>query len=111
MKISTSLVETDVVLAEIEGEVDAHTASMLDKTLKDLLAQGHSRLVLDTSQMHYISSAGLRAIMFAQREVSQHGGEIRVCGLNAQVRRLFEMIGLDECLHLSSSLQEAMAGW
>jgi len=111
MKISTSIVEDEVVLVEVEGEIDAHTARTLDKTLNTLLAQGHSRLVLDASHMGFISSAGLRAIMFAQREVGQRGGQVRVCGLNAPARRIFELAGLDECLQLSDTRQEALAGW
>lgn len=111
MKISTSSAENEVVLIEIEGDVDAYTARSLDKTLKNLLAQGHSRLVLDVAHMHYISSAGLRAIMFAQREAGERGGQMRICGLNAQARRLFEMVGLEECVHLSNSRQEALEGW
>lgn len=111
MKISTSLVENGVSLLEVEGEVDAYTVPRLEKALSDLLAQGHSRLVLDASQVGFISSAGLRAIMFAHREALQLGGEVRVFGLNAQVRRAFEMAGLDECLRLSDTRQEAMEGW
>jgi anti-anti-sigma factor len=111
MKISTSVVENQVVLVEVEGEIDAHTARTLDENLNTLLAQGHSRLVLDASQMSFISSAGLRAIMFAQREVDKRGGQVRVCGLNAPARRIFEMAGLDEVLHLSDALQEALEGW
>jgi anti-anti-sigma factor len=111
MRISTSSADNEVVLIEIEGDIDAHTARKLDKTLNDLLAQGHSRLVLDASQIGFISSAGLRAITFSQREAQQQGGEVRLFGLNAQVRRVFEMAGLDECLHLSDTRQEAMVGW
>jgi anti-anti-sigma factor len=111
MKVLTSSAENEVVLIEVEGEIDAHTARKLDKTLNDLLAQGHRRLVLDASRMDFISSAGLRAITFAQREAQQQGGEVRVFGLNAQVRRVFEMAALDECLHLSDTRQEAMEGW
>jgi anti-anti-sigma factor len=111
MKISTSVMENDVVLIEIEGAVDAHTARRLDRTLNEILAQGHSRLVLDASQMDFISSAGLRAILFAHREAREHGGQVRVCGLTAHARRIFEMASLDEFLHLSDSRSEAMAGW
>jgi stage II sporulation protein AA (anti-sigma F factor antagonist) len=111
MKISTSDAENGVVMLEVEGEVDAHTARKLDKALNDLLAQGHSRLVLDASQIGFISSAGLRAILFAHREALQHGGEVRLFGLNAQVRRVFEMAGFDESLHLSDTRQEALEGW
>jgi anti-sigma B factor antagonist len=111
MKISTSSAENEVILVVIEGDVDAYTACTLDKALNDLLAQGRRRLVLDASQMDFISSAGLRAIMFAQREVGKRGGQVRVCGLTVRALRIFEMAGIDEFLHLSETREEAMAGW
>jgi anti-anti-sigma factor len=111
MNIVIRTTENDVVLIEVEGEIDAHTSRKLDKTLNDLFAQGHSRLVLDASQVGFISSAGLRAIIFAQREASQRGGQLRLCRLKPQARRIFEMAGLDECLYLSDTCQKAMQGW
>ncbi len=111
MEILTSDSGIEVVLIKVEGDIDAYTARTLDKTLNDLLAQGHNRLVLDASHMDFISSAGLRVITFAQREAQQQGGEVRVFGLNAQVRRVFEMACLDECLYLSDTRQEALGGW
>ena len=111
MRILTSTVDHGIVLIEVEGEVDAHTAGQLDGVLRDLLAQGHSRLVLDASQMGFISSAGLRAIVFAYREACQRGGQVRLFGLDGPTRRIFEVAGLDECLHLSETREEAMAGW
>ena len=111
MKISTSSTENEVVLIEVEGEIDAYTARELDRTLADLLSQGHSRLVLDASQVSFISSAGLRSVTFAQQRAQQQGGEVRVFGLEAQVRRVFEMSGLDQLLHLSEDRQEAVEDW
>lgn len=111
MKISKSVTKSGIVLLEVEGEVDAHTARKLDQALKDLLAQGHSRLVLDASQMGYISSAGLRVVLFAHREARQLGGEVRLFGLNAQVRRVFEIAGFDKLLCISDTRQESMEGW
>jgi anti-anti-sigma factor len=111
MKILTSSAENRVVLVEIEGEIDAYTTPELDRTLEDLLAQGHNRLVLDASQVGFVSSAGLRTLTFAQQEAQRQGGEVRVFGLQAQVRRVFEMTGLDEYLFLSESHQGALEGW
>jgi anti-anti-sigma factor len=111
VKISTSVTENGIAQLEVEGEVDAHTSRELDRVLKDLLAQGHFRLALDASQMGYISSAGLRVILLAHREARQLGGEVRVFGPSAQVRRVFEIAGFDELLHISDTRQEAMEGW
>ena len=111
MNISTHTAEIEVVLLEIEGGIDAYTAYELHETLEGILAQGHKRLVLDVSKMSFISSSGLRAILVAQREVGQRGGEVRACGLDAQILAVFEAIGLDECLKLSDTRQEAMQDW
>ena len=111
MKLSTSVTENGIAQLEIDGEVDAHTSRELDRVLKDLLAQGHSRLALDATQMGYISSAGLRVILFAHREARQLGGEVRMFGLNAQVRRVFEIAGFDELLYISDTRQEALEDW
>ena len=111
MKISTSVTRDGTAQLEVAGEIDAHTSRELDRALKDLLAQGHSRLALDASRMGYISSAGLRVILFAHREARQLGGEVRVFGPSAQARRVFEIAGFDELLHISDTCQEAMEGW
>ena len=111
MKISTSVTETGIALLEVEGEVDAHTARELKEALNDLLAQGHGRLVLDGAQMGYISSPGLRVLLSAQREARQLGGEVRLCGLDAQVRRTFELAGFGELFHFGDTRKGAMEGW
>ena len=111
MKVSTSVEEEGIALLEVEGEVNAYTARDLDRALNELLAQGHSRVLLDASKVVFITSAGLRAITFAQREAQQQGGEVRLFGLSDLVRRVFEMAGLDEVLHLSDTRQEAMVDW
>jgi anti-anti-sigma factor len=111
VKITTSEIENGVVLLEIEGEVDAHTCDKLDNILKKLLAQGHNRLVLDASQMEYISSPGLRILLSAQREARERGGEVRLFGLNAQVRRTFEMAGFAQLLPVADNRHEAIEGW
>jgi anti-anti-sigma factor len=111
MKISTSVDEQGVTLIEVQGEVDAHTSGDLDKALGDLLAQQHSRLVLDFSQVGYVSSAGLRALLRAQQKARALGGEVRLFGLTPFVRQVFELAGFDRLLRITATRQEAVAGW
>lgn len=111
MRIQTSYLEDSIVLIEVEGDVDASTAAQLDTTLKALLAQGCSRLVLDASRIGFISSAGLRAIVFAHRQAASMAGQLRVCRLPVETHRVFQVAGLDECLHIAETCQESIAGW
>jgi len=111
MRLSTSVDEQGVTLIEVQGEVDAHTSGDLDKALGDLLAQKQSRLVLDFSQVGYVSSAGLRALLRAQQKTRKLGGEVRLFGLSPFVRQVFELAGFDRLLRIAATRQEAVAGW
>lgn len=106
MAFLRSSVEGDVVLIEVLGDLHTHSARELDRILVYLVGQGHSRLMLDATQMGFISSAGLQALLSAHRAVCERGGEVLVCGLNAHSRQIFEMAGLDECLELLETCQE-----
>jgi anti-anti-sigma factor len=111
MDISTFPAENGVVLVEVRGDVDAATAPTLGETLNNLLAEGHSRLLLDASQTGFISSTGLRALTFAQREAHRLGGEVRLCGLRAEVRKVFVVSGVDRLFTMADTREQAMEGW
>ena len=111
MEISTYLHEDNIMVLEVKGEVDAYTAQDLEKTLMDLLGQGQLRIVMDLSEMRFISSAGIRAILYAHREAVQLGGEVRLVGPTDQVRRIFEIAGFFELLKITDELQESINNW
>jgi anti-anti-sigma factor len=111
MKVSTSLAENDIVVVAVEGEIDAHTSGELDRTLSELLSQGHKRLAIDLAQVSYTSSAGLRVLLSARQKAGKLGGGVRLFGLNANVRKVFETAGFDQILHIVNTRQEAVDSW
>ncbi len=111
MRITTSVTQNGIVLLEVEGAVDAHTAFGLGETLTGFSAKGHSQFLLDASHMEYLSSTGLRLIIEARRRARQLGGEVRVFGPNAQVRRVIELAGFEDLLYLGDTRQHALEDW
>ena len=81
------------------GELDTHTAPQLAHYLEDL--DPSSPLELDLSATSFISSAGLSAILNAQRRHEEHGGSLRVAAADANIARTIELSGLAELLGLS----------
>jgi anti-sigma B factor antagonist len=84
----------DVVIVAVSGRVDHANADQFRTQLWPSLAScaaGGDRLVLDLAGLEYISSAGLRALMLASREVKSRGGTLVVCGLQSIVREIFEI--------------------
>ncbi len=85
---------SDVRVAQVSGRVDHSGAEAFRLQLWPLLrdcAAGRDQLVLDLSGLEYISSAGLRVLMLAAREVKPRNGCVVVASLQPVVREIFEI--------------------
>ena len=83
-------------IIEIVGRLDTITAPTLDKTIQEDLAD-IKNLVLDVKGMEYISSAGLRVLLSAQKKM-QKIGSMKVINVCAEVMEVFEMTGFADIL-------------
>ncbi len=111
MEISKSIHEDNIMVLEIKGEVDAYTAQNLNKTLGEVLNNGYHQIVVEVSQMTFISSAGIRTFLYAQRDAVQSGGEVKLVAPTDQVRRIFEIAGFYELFQITDDLEESLNNW
>ena len=81
---------------EIVGRLDTITAPALDKTINEDIADTKN-LVLDVKGMEYISSAGLRVLLGAQKKM-QKVGSMKVINVCEDVMEVFEMTGFADIL-------------
>ena len=95
MTIKIKKNETESII-EIVGRLDTITAPALDKTINEDIGDTKN-LVLDVKGMEYISSAGLRVFLSAQKKM-QKIGSMKVTGVCAEVMEVFEMTGFADIL-------------
>ncbi|MBQ1229624.1 MAG: STAS domain-containing protein [Clostridia bacterium] len=81
---------------ELVGRLDTTTAPALDNTINNDIKDTKS-LVLDLKQLEYISSAGLRVLLSAQKKM-QRIGSMRVTNVCEEVMEVFEMTGFADIL-------------
>lgn len=79
-----------------KGRIDALSTSEIQSLFQQLILEGGRILIADLSQVHYISSAGLRTFITTQKELKKVGGEILLSGLTPQVFDVFKVSGLDQ---------------
>lgn len=84
-----------VDLITVSGRVDSSTAPELEEALQGRLDDGRYNLVLDLSDVNYLSSAGLRAMVSALRTCKGKGGDVRVAAPSERVQEVLELAGLD----------------
>ena len=95
MTIEIKKNETETII-EIVGRLDTITAPALDKTINEDIGDTKN-LVLDVKGMEYISSAGLRVLLSAQKKM-QKVGSMKVVGVCDDVMEVFEMTGFADIL-------------
>lgn len=88
--------ENNKLTIYISGRVDTTTAPDLSEYLKDTL-NGVQELVLDLKEVDYISSAGLRVILFAQKTMNSQGS-MAVANVNNDIMETFELTGFTDIL-------------
>lgn len=99
MKIEVRKSETETVI-EIEGRVDTITAPELDLAIQQII-NDTKNLVLDVKGMEYISSAGLRVLLSAQKKM-QKVGSMKVIHVCEAVMEVFEMTGFVDIMTIEA---------
>ena len=89
-------IENGAALIAVGGRLDTTTAPELEKELKEILP-GLTELVLDFDKTEYISSAGLRVLLAAQKIMNQQGG-MKLIHVNETIMEIFEVTGFSEIL-------------
>ena len=84
------------VVIELVGRLDTNTAPALDKTIGEDI-QDSENLVLDLKGLEYISSAGLRVLLAAQKKM-QKNGSLKVKNVCSEIMDVFEMTGFADIL-------------
>lgn len=95
MEILNTKVDNTLTLA-LTGRLDTVTAPELEAALAENL-DGVEALVLDFSNLDYISSAGLRVLLSAQKRMNNQGS-MKVTNINADIREVFEITGFCDIL-------------
>ena len=82
-----------ILLANVEGRVDTVTAPQFESEIKSDL-NGVTELVLDFSQLTYISSAGLRVLVATDQAMEKRGGCMKIIHAGPYILEILDMTGL-----------------
>ncbi len=90
------------VVLYLDGELDPHTAPVLQNAIDQWAAAGTNRIVLDLRQLRFIDSSGLRVVIGAHRQLLDAGAELVLTNVSPTAGRLLEITGLSSHLAIES---------
>ena len=94
----TKYQDVDKLTVALEGRLDTTTSPQLEGELRTAV-NGITELVFDLEKLNYISSAGLRVLLAAQK-VMKKQGSMKIINVNPEIVEIFEITGLDEVLNI-----------
>ena len=106
MKYTIDKKEQYVVFTPLEEKIDSLLAPKLKSELLTIHAEGYANIVLDMSQVKYVDSSGLSALLVGDREFGRNGIFL-ISGVQDHVMKLLKISMLDKKLNLVTTLEEA----
>lgn len=94
----------------LSGRLDSNTAPDLESALKAHLAAGRVRLIVNMSDVDYISTGGLKVLINTWRRTQSQGGNLVLAGMRPLVAEVFEIVGFDQVFAIYEDVADAVQG-
>jgi len=107
MDINVKTVD-QVTVVKIVGDIDGKTASQVQEQVSPLV-QPESKILLDMSQVEYMSSAGLRLLLSTYRQVSSNQASIVLAGVNEEIQDTMSATGFLRFFTIHDTVEAGLA--
>lgn len=104
-------VTTDTIgkgaLLRFKGELDASSSVYADNALEEAIASSSGFVLIECSELTYISSAGLGVLLAAFQACNLKEMELVMVNMQPKIRNVFEILGLDRLIKSASTVEDA----
>lgn len=99
-------------LLKVKGRVDSSTAPEFSKALEKINKDGRFKIVIDMDELEYMSSAGFRALLAAQRNCKRYNrGELVLVNVPERIQEALELAGFTELFKIFDNPIEAVGSF
>lgn len=100
-----------VAIISLTGGIDTDAAPQLEKELSTLMDAGNRKILLDFSEVTYISSGGLRVLLSTAKNLRDPQVKFGLCSLNQEVNKILVLTGVATIFTIYSSVGDALDAW
>jgi anti-sigma B factor antagonist len=107
MEITEKNIEKCMIIG-IQGRLDTISSAVFEKRLTELMDHQVDRILVNCSQMDYISSSGLRILLTALKRITAAKGKVVLCGMNDDINEIFAIAGFTNIFEIYPGEEEAL---
>ncbi|MBN1405971.1 MAG: STAS domain-containing protein [Candidatus Omnitrophica bacterium] len=97
----------DTMLMVLSGQVDNYTAGEITKLINEHINNGNLKVVIDLTNVDYLDSAGLSAIISSKIRLAKRKGALRLAGLKGKAKEVFDISNLTQMFDIYPSREAA----
>jgi anti-sigma B factor antagonist len=97
-----------VMVASLVGDLDGNTAPQAQEQILVVCGSG-VRILLDMTQLDYMSSAGARTLLLVYRQIKQNDGAVALAGLNQDIADMLSATGFLDYFQVAATVDEGLA--
>lgn len=98
----------DVTILRIKGRLDAISSPGAEKKVFEYINEGQHKIMLDFSNVDYLSSAGMRMLLSTTKKLKALSGKLVISSVNVNVMDVLKMSGFDHVLDLAQNEEEGL---
>ena len=102
--------KSGITILSVKGKIDTDTAPNFEEIVTKVIDEGKINLLMDCSELEYISSSGLRVFLLALKTVRPLNGEVAICAMKEHVKEIFNIVGFNALFPIFDSTESAIKG-
>jgi len=99
--------EGELLVLRPAGRLDSENSPSFEKTVEEAVGKGDKSIIVDMSEVNYMSSRGLRAFLTGAKCAQAAGGKLVACSSQEAVQKVFDMTGVATILGIFGTAEEA----
>ena len=96
-----------VYLVELKGAIDTESHQSLEGELKEIMAEKTRAVILDMAAVDYISSIGVKVVIWAKKELEKKKATLTMANLQPQIKKVFDVMKILPMLDIFDDIAEA----
>jgi anti-sigma B factor antagonist len=101
--------EGGIVIADLVGSLDTQTSGPASEEMSHIIGEASGKLLVNMEKLEFLSSAGLRVLLRAAKEIQASGGMMKMCQPSGVVKEVLDISGFASFLDIHDSESEALA--
>ncbi len=95
-------------IVNLKGRVDASTSGQIHEKIMDEIEGGCNKIIIDFSEVSYISSAGLRVLIYASKAMVKSSGAFSICSVSKNIEKILQISGLTGLFDIHADVESSL---